>query len=177
MNELPQILSDCYVMGIRLTAAVGDGLTIDAPQGLLTPERIARLKTHKGELIAHLREEAQCYGGYEHEWEDTLERDGKTRRFCQRCRKFSGFVQPDGSIKPPAPISPSAFGFACDHRLPVPGECCDQEVTLTPCVRCGSLELWESLKSGSLRCMKCDPPMKTFEELKAQAVELQQTSN
>mgnify|MGYP006910064500 CR=1 FL=1 len=38
-----------------------------------------------------------CDGGA-HDWADTPESDGKTRRFCRRCRDFGGFVQPDGSV-------------------------------------------------------------------------------
>ncbi len=39
-----------------------------------------------------------CNGGLPHDWQDDLESDGKTRRFCTRCCKFAGFVQPDGSV-------------------------------------------------------------------------------
>lgn len=34
----------------------------------------------------------------QHAWQDTAESDGKTRRFCTKCCKFAGFVQPDGSV-------------------------------------------------------------------------------
>ncbi len=34
----------------------------------------------------------------QHAWQDTPESDGKTRRFCAKCYKFGGFVQPDGSV-------------------------------------------------------------------------------
>jgi len=173
MTELYQVLSDCYAMDIRFNFLDGDGLNVDAPFGLLTPERLDRLKTHKDDLLAYLRKEAQCHDGQEHEWEDTPERDGKTRRFCQRCCKFGGFVQPDESVVPAEPIPSRSFGSACDRQSLDRADHGDEEVALKPCVGCGSLELWESLKSRSLRCMRCDPPMKTFEELKAQAVELQ----
>ena len=204
MTDLLPLLSDCYVQGIHLAIAGDGGLAIDAPRGLLTPKRLDVLKAHKGELIAHLQEESQCLDSQQHEWEDTLERDGKTRRFCLRCCKFGGFVQPDKSVVPPEPILPCRFDGASTFCCPwchgtrlIPGTkelWCDdcsqlawldlptggivradqqdfEKVTLVPC-KCGSYELWESAKTGAIRCMKCDPALKTFEDLKAQAVEL-----
>jgi hypothetical protein len=32
-----------------------------------------------------------------HDWQDTAESDGRTRRFCRRCYQFAGFVLADGS--------------------------------------------------------------------------------
>lgn len=42
---------------------------------------------------SHHEAEAKC----SHDWQDTTESDGKTRRFCSRCGQFGGFVQADGT--------------------------------------------------------------------------------
>lgn len=52
---LPGLLAECAVNGIRLSVAAGGGLDIDAPQDTLTPELLARLKSHKAVLLAMLR--------------------------------------------------------------------------------------------------------------------------
>jgi len=49
-----ELLTDCNAHGIRLTLSDGHGLEIDAPQGALTPELLARLKAYKTELLALL---------------------------------------------------------------------------------------------------------------------------
>ena len=52
MSDLAELLEDCDTRGIRLYPASDGGLTIDAPQAALTPDMMARLKTHKAELLA-----------------------------------------------------------------------------------------------------------------------------
>jgi len=51
---LADLLAECDAHGIRLALADSGGLEIDAPRDALTPELSARLKTHKGELLATL---------------------------------------------------------------------------------------------------------------------------
>jgi hypothetical protein len=46
------LLLECVACGIRLTPADGGKLEIDAPRGVLTPERLSRLKAHKADLLA-----------------------------------------------------------------------------------------------------------------------------
>ncbi len=48
------LLSELHVAGVWVELA-GDRLRLDAPAGALTPERIARLRLHKVELIDALR--------------------------------------------------------------------------------------------------------------------------
>ncbi len=55
MSALTELLADCDAGDIRLHPAGDGGLTIDAPQAALTPDIVARLKTHKAELLALLR--------------------------------------------------------------------------------------------------------------------------
>jgi hypothetical protein len=52
---LVDLLAECSGHGIRLAPTDGGGLEIDAPQGALTPDLLARLKTHKGDLLGMLR--------------------------------------------------------------------------------------------------------------------------
>lgn len=33
-----------------------------------------------------------------HNWQDTAESDGRTRRFCKACYRFGGFILADGSV-------------------------------------------------------------------------------
>lgn len=46
--------------------------------------------------VHHVQED--CEEGGQHDWKDTAESDGKTRRFCTKCYRFAGFVQEDGSL-------------------------------------------------------------------------------
>jgi len=57
-STLADLLADCDAHGIRLALADGGGLEIDAPQDVLTPDLLARLKAHKAELLAMLRPDA-----------------------------------------------------------------------------------------------------------------------
>ena len=54
MTGPSQILATCDALGIRLLPTGDGGLTIDGPEGSLTPELIGRLKMHKTELLAIL---------------------------------------------------------------------------------------------------------------------------
>jgi len=54
-KSLEKLLADCEAHSIRLTFADGGGLEIDAPRAALTPDLLARLKTHKTDLLAMLR--------------------------------------------------------------------------------------------------------------------------
>lgn len=53
-SPLTELLAECDAQGVRLLLADDGGLTIDAPQDVLTPDLLDRLKTHKGELLAML---------------------------------------------------------------------------------------------------------------------------
>lgn len=55
MTPTPDLLAECSAHGIHLAPDAGGGLTIDAPPEALTPERLARLKAHKAELLTALR--------------------------------------------------------------------------------------------------------------------------
>lgn len=57
-SPLADLLAECDAHGIRLLLDDDGGLTIDAPQDALTPDRMDRLKAHKGELLTLLRQPA-----------------------------------------------------------------------------------------------------------------------
>ena len=59
-SQLADLLADCNVHGIRLALADGGGLEVDAPQDALTPDLLARLKAHKGELLDMLKPAAEA---------------------------------------------------------------------------------------------------------------------
>lgn len=52
-----QLLVSCGTHGIRLSLADGGGLSIDAPQSALTPERLNQIRAYKAELVALLQAE------------------------------------------------------------------------------------------------------------------------
>lgn len=54
-SPLADLLAECDAHGIRLLLADDGGLTIDAPQDVLTPDLLGRLKAHKGELLTLLQ--------------------------------------------------------------------------------------------------------------------------
>ena len=54
-STLADLLAECDAHSIRLSAADGGGLEIDAPQDTLTPDLLDRLRTHKGGLLTLLR--------------------------------------------------------------------------------------------------------------------------
>ena len=101
MTDLADLLADCDAHGIRLTAASDVGLTIDAPQGTLTPELIGRLKAHKAALLTLLwptpdlaptrPAKAVCRCGAT-TWRDVPIHGGQSiRRDCGQCGRFIDF--------------------------------------------------------------------------------------
>lgn len=53
-SRLAELLGECAAHGVRLLVADDGGLSIDAPQDVLTPDLLGRLKAHKRELLAML---------------------------------------------------------------------------------------------------------------------------
>lgn len=107
---LTDLLAECDAQGIRLIPAGPGGLTVDAPQDVLTPELIERLRTHKTDLIAHLRPKAPgramptarakpiCRCGST-TWLDVAIHDGQsTRRDCAGCGRFIDFSRWYGAV-------------------------------------------------------------------------------
>ena len=97
---LAELLTDCNAHGIRLALADGDEVTVDAPRGALTPDLLARLKEHKGDLLAMLRPASEvapitpkpiCRCGST-TWRDVPIHGGQSvRRDCGRCERFIAF--------------------------------------------------------------------------------------
>ena len=59
-SRLVELLAECKTLGIRLSAAEGGGLEIDAPQDALTPNLLDRLKACKADLLAILRRDPEA---------------------------------------------------------------------------------------------------------------------
>lgn len=55
ISTLVELIGECDAQGIRLLPADGGSLTIDAAEGALTTDLVARLKARKFELLAMLR--------------------------------------------------------------------------------------------------------------------------
>ena len=70
MTELQELLADCEARGIGLIPAGDAGLTIDAPEGALTPDLVERLKACKAELLAFLQPETHNGAGG---WSDAID--------------------------------------------------------------------------------------------------------
>lgn len=102
---LSALLAQCDVQGIRLVPNNEGGLTIDAPQDVLTPELLGQLRFHKAELVAHLpphgRLKSRRAGPAQAKpvcrcgsatWLDVAIHDGRSnRRDCARCGRFIDF--------------------------------------------------------------------------------------
>ena len=113
MTDLDLLVAECDALAIRLLPAGDGGLIIDAPRDALTPELLARLKTHKGDVLALLgrpatpaarlpptasccvaaeRTETVCPCGAK-AWQDVPVHGGQSvRRDCGRCGRFIDFV-------------------------------------------------------------------------------------
>jgi hypothetical protein len=57
MSDTPfiDLMAECCKLGIQLYP-VRDGLSVDAPEGALTPDLLDRLKVHKADIADFLRE-------------------------------------------------------------------------------------------------------------------------
>lgn len=153
---LADLLTECDAHGIRLLLAGDGGLTIEAPRAALTPALVARLKAHKVELLAILGPKADTPGiGQSNaaaEWQATLDRLGDPLFPPDVMEALRAADTADDSE--PKAIGPDGW----------PVDCIDPN-ELTPCLKCRTLELWQSvagdlfgLMPGRWRCMKCDPP-------------------
>ncbi len=73
MTGLAELLADCDAQGIRLIPTGDKGLTVDAPQGALTPDLMERVKTHKRELLAVLDSDLAASVSDSDPWEQCIE--------------------------------------------------------------------------------------------------------
>jgi hypothetical protein len=92
ISTMTGLLADCYRYGIQLSLTEGGGLTIDAPEDVLTPELLARLKAHKVDLLATLRpttELGRCVDCSQ-ELTESLSFDGFFNLVCRTCDRCFG---------------------------------------------------------------------------------------
>jgi hypothetical protein len=163
---LEQLLVDCKAGGIHLTADGRGGLVIDAPEVALTSGLISRLESHKQSILERLKV------------------DPAKRQFDPTDARadHAALDESDGEpCFPPIEALRSAevewTGGATDARRDLssilsplgadgwPATSVDPD-ELTPCTRCGRLELWQSvagdlfgLTPGRWRCVYCEPPL------------------
>jgi hypothetical protein len=113
ISALGDLLAECDAQGIRLAPNNDGGLTIDAPQDVLTLELLDQLRIHKVQLLAHLRPKGRletrramptaqakpvCRCGST-TWLDVAIHDGQsTRRDCARCGRFIDFSRWYGTV-------------------------------------------------------------------------------
>jgi hypothetical protein len=164
---LANLLADCDAHGIRLMPAGDGGLTIDSPQDALTPGLLDRLKAHKADVLAFLRSIPDSPGIDPTDaaalWQAALDRlegdplfpPGLMENLRAADVRWAD-SSPTGEPTPESgePVSPDGW----------PADCIDPD-ELTPCPKCGTLELWQTAAGdlfgrtpGRWRCMKCDPP-------------------
>jgi hypothetical protein len=112
-QRVAELLTECDAIGIRLVPASGGGLTIDAPQEVLTPDLVDQLRIHKADLLVRL----QPHGWLETRrpvltaqtkpvcrcgsttWLDVAIHDRQSnRRDCARCGRFIDFSRWYGAI-------------------------------------------------------------------------------
>jgi hypothetical protein len=112
-SALRGLVDLCRARGIRLVANDDGDLTVDAPQGVLTPDLLEQLRAHKAALVAHLR--PKCRHLTHHAapaptskpvcrcsstaWCDVVIHDGlSTRRDCAWCGRFIDFSRWYGAV-------------------------------------------------------------------------------
>ena len=103
------ILAALRAFGVSITAPAVDRLKLAADNGDVPPAAVDMARTHKAELLALFRTpeglpfpEAMIY--CPHDWQDTAEGDGITRRFCSTCGRFGGFVLANGLVTEELPV-------------------------------------------------------------------------
>lgn len=165
---LAELLADCVANGIRLALADGGGLEIDAPPDALTRDLLDRLKANKADLLELLRPASQVapinQANAAAVWQAALDMLGGDPLFPPDVMEALRSADarwiddaPDCDLATELIAEPlGSDGWSVD---------CIEPNGLTPCPKCGTLELWQSaagdifgLTPGRWRCMKCDPP-------------------
>lgn len=97
------ILAEIQAFGVSITSPAAERLKLVADSGDVPPAAVDLARTHKVALLALFRTSnnlpfpnSMIYCN--HNWQDTTEGDGMTRRYCRTCVKFAGFVLPDGTV-------------------------------------------------------------------------------
>ena len=138
---LASLLADCAARDVRLLP-VGDGsLTIDAPQHVLTPDLVHRIKANKYGLLETLRNPTAGPAVASH---------------------ATATVSPAASEQLSG--NPPNCDTTAEHDLGPSGPDgwpvnCVDPAELTTCPQCDTLEPWQSV-AGDWHCQNCDPPDK-----------------
>ena len=159
---LASLLADCSARDIRLLPVGDRSLTIDAPQNVLTPDLVHRIKTHKNELLSIFDHAADTRKGDPTNaaavWQATLDRLDGDPLFPSELMEL--LRSADVSWADDAPnfdttIEPDFEALGPDGW---PASCIDPD-ELTTCPQCDTLEPWQSL-AGNWHCQNCNPPDK-----------------
>lgn len=152
-----ELLLDLDRRGIRLEAH-GDRLRY-SPRSALTPDLLARLKAHKAELLAMLRpapEVARIASNAAAVWQAALDRLEGDPLFSPDLMEVlragdARWANDEPHSEAANDPAPEPVGPECElvDYIDASG--------LTPCPKCGTLELWQTL-AGNWRCLHCDPP-------------------
>ncbi len=147
-----ELLADCHARHIDLQAHGGQ-LDVDAPAGELTPDLIAPLTAHKGELLALLADGAEPV---------TVPQGDVAPAVDALQRQDDAPQDKNGDGPRTQPQDSDAAGWiereTADGWELVRADVADDEVIdLQPCPVCGGLEIWQDV-AGGWHCPACSPP-------------------
>lgn len=155
-----ELLAECEAHGIRLTVYGDGGLAIDAPRDAMTPDLLARLKAHKADVLALLRPAPEAAPIDSSDpaavWQaalDRLEGDPLSPPDLMEALRAADarWANDEPHGEPANDPAPEPLDRKCSSVDYIDaGE-------LTPCPKCGTLELWQTL-ADNWRCLYCDPP-------------------
>lgn len=147
-STLDELLADCDAHAIRLALAGCGGLEIDAPSDALTPDLLARLKAHKGDLLAFLaRRDTAAEGRSKNV--SNWSRFGRENR--TNWSRFGRVAHPRKRAERPAHAA-SAIDDATWDFMPV------TSVATPWCPVYHHPRMWRSIYGDHLICATCHPP-------------------
>lgn len=149
--SVDELMNELARRGILIEAS-GDRLRY-SPRSAVTLGLADRMKAHKSELLAMLRSRSIDLGACIACGEKLLEIptfDGFLNLECPACDRCFGCRTSTDEIAARFASRSSQAIQVCDENLDVIGE-------VYPCLKCGGLELWQSV-AGEWRCSRCDPP-------------------
>ena len=174
---LVSLLADCAARDIRLLPVGDHSLTIDAPQHVLIPDLIHRIKSHKNEMRTIFDQEAATKNADLTDtaavWQATLDRLDGDPLFPSELMEL--LMSADVYWADDAPNCDTTTEHDLGPSGPDgwPVNCVDP-AELTTCPQCDTLEPWQSM-AGDWHCQNCKPPDKG-RKLRALATQLRRAA-